>query len=229
MLTHDAPARRQFRHGLLQRGHRLRGELLATAATVTVSQASTTLGLGSSDDPSTLGQPVTHHGERVPVHGLRGDRHRHLLRYDGAVIGSGNVSNGQATLTTATLPVGTDSVTATYGGRRQLHRQRHPGARGPRRSIPRRPECARRRTEIKQGNPCYIDPEERTRRSEGWAAMSVAIVTGASGDSGRRWRPGWPKAGWSLVVDGRDRGDTRRGGRPDPRPTRQRAHAWSWR
>ena len=36
--------------------------------------------------------------------------------YDGTVIGSASVSNGQATLTTATLPIGTGSVTATYGG-----------------------------------------------------------------------------------------------------------------
>ena len=36
--------------------------------------------------------------------------------YNGTVIGTADVSNGQATLTTASLPIGTGSVTATYGG-----------------------------------------------------------------------------------------------------------------
>jgi hypothetical protein len=36
--------------------------------------------------------------------------------YNGTVIGSAGVSNGQATLTTAALPIGTGSLTATYGG-----------------------------------------------------------------------------------------------------------------
>jgi len=36
--------------------------------------------------------------------------------YNGSPIGSASVSDGQATLTIATLPIGTGSVTASYGG-----------------------------------------------------------------------------------------------------------------
>lgn len=46
--------------------------------------------------------------------------------------------------------------------------------------------------------------EERTSRSEGWAAMSVAIVTGASRGLGEALASGLARTGWSLVVDGRD-------------------------
>jgi NAD(P)-dependent dehydrogenase (short-subunit alcohol dehydrogenase family) len=46
---------------------------------------------------------------------------------------------------------------------------------------------------------------ERTRRSEGWAAMSVAIVTGASRGLGQALAAGLARAGWSLVIDGRER------------------------
>ena len=85
------------------------------AATVTVSRASTTVGLGSSDDPSTQGQPVTITASVFPATGS-GETGTVTFSYDGAVIGSGNVWNGQATLTTTTLPLGTGLVTATYGG-----------------------------------------------------------------------------------------------------------------
>jgi NAD(P)-dependent dehydrogenase (short-subunit alcohol dehydrogenase family) len=47
-------------------------------------------------------------------------------------------------------------------------------------------------------------PEERILRSEGWAAMSVAIVTGASRGLGEALASGLAGAGWSLVIDGRD-------------------------
>ena len=91
------------------------GSSSGPAATVTVSRASTTLGLGSSDNPSTLGQPVTVTASVFPATGS-GETGTVTFSYDGAVIGSASVSNGQATLTTATLPPGTGSVTATYGG-----------------------------------------------------------------------------------------------------------------
>ncbi len=80
-----------------------------------MSRAPTTLGLGSSANPSTLGQPVTITASVFPATGS-GETGTVTFLYDGAVIGSGSVSNGQATLTTATLPLGTGSVTATYGG-----------------------------------------------------------------------------------------------------------------
>ena len=80
-----------------------------------MSRASTTLGLGSSANPSTLGQPVTITASVFPATGS-GETGTVTFFDDGTVIGSGSVSNGQATLTTATLPLGTGSVTATYGG-----------------------------------------------------------------------------------------------------------------
>jgi hypothetical protein len=86
-----------------------------TAALVTVSQAPTVLGLGSSVNPSTAGQPVTFTASVFPATGS-GETGTVTFSYDGTVIGSGSVSNGQAILTTATLPIGTGSLTATYGG-----------------------------------------------------------------------------------------------------------------
>jgi hypothetical protein len=86
-----------------------------TAALVTVNQAPTDLGLGSSVNPSTSGQPVTITASLFPATGS-GETGTVTFSYDGTVIGSAGVSNGQATLTTATLPIGTGSLTATYGG-----------------------------------------------------------------------------------------------------------------
>ncbi len=85
------------------------------AALVTVSRASTELALGSSSNPSTSGQPVTFTASVFPSTGS-GETGTVTFSYDGTVIGTGSVAYGQATLTTATLPVGTGSATATYGG-----------------------------------------------------------------------------------------------------------------
>jgi hypothetical protein len=85
------------------------------AELVTVSQATTVLSLGDSDDPSTAGQPVTFTASVFPATGS-GETGTVTFSYNGTVIGSALVSNGEATLTTATLPIGTGSVTATYGG-----------------------------------------------------------------------------------------------------------------
>jgi hypothetical protein len=86
-----------------------------SAALVTVSRAPTDLSLGSSVNPSTSGQPVTFTASVFPSTGS-GETGTVTFSYDGTVIGSGSVSDGQATLTTSTLPIGTGSVTATYGG-----------------------------------------------------------------------------------------------------------------
>jgi hypothetical protein len=85
------------------------------AAVVTVSQATTVLSLGGSDDPSTSGQPVTFTASLFPSTGS-GETGTVTFSYNGIVIGRSSVSNGQATLTTATLPIGTGSVSAAYGG-----------------------------------------------------------------------------------------------------------------
>jgi hypothetical protein len=89
------------------------------AAPVTVSRATTALGLVSSDEISTSGQPVTFIANVFPATGS-GETGTVTFSYDGTVIGSASVSNGQATLTSETLPVGTGSVTATYGGDRNF-------------------------------------------------------------------------------------------------------------
>lgn len=85
------------------------------AVLVTVDRAPTELSLGSSVDPSTSGQPVTFTASVFPATGS-GETGTVTFSYEGMVIGRASVSNGQATITTATLPVGTGSVTASYEG-----------------------------------------------------------------------------------------------------------------
>ncbi|HWF14564.1 MAG TPA: Ig-like domain-containing protein [Acidimicrobiales bacterium] len=91
------------------------GASTSGTALVTVSQAPTDVELGSSVNPSTSGQPLTFTARVFPATGS-GETGTVTFSYNGTVIGSGNVSDGQASLTTATLPIGTGSVTATYGG-----------------------------------------------------------------------------------------------------------------
>jgi hypothetical protein len=91
------------------------GASASGAAPVTVSRASTDLGLGSSVNPATSGQPVTFTASVFPATGS-GESGTVTFSYNGAVIGRGSVRYGQATLTTTTLPIGTGSVTAIYGG-----------------------------------------------------------------------------------------------------------------
>ncbi|HSZ37932.1 MAG TPA: Ig-like domain-containing protein [Acidimicrobiales bacterium] len=91
------------------------GASASDGTTVTVNQATTVLSLGGSDDPSTSGQPVTFTASLFPSTGS-GETGTVTFSYNGTVIGSASVSNGEATLTIATLPVGTASITATYGG-----------------------------------------------------------------------------------------------------------------
>ncbi|HUE08646.1 MAG TPA: Ig-like domain-containing protein [Acidimicrobiales bacterium] len=85
------------------------------AALVTVSQATTVLSVGGSDDPSTSGQPVTFTASVFTSTGS-GETGTVTFSCNGTVIGRASLSNSQAVFTTATLPVGTVSVTATYGG-----------------------------------------------------------------------------------------------------------------
>ncbi len=87
----------------------------STAAPVTVSQAPTVLGLGSSLDPALPGQPVTFTASVFPATGS-GETGTVTFFADGTALGSASVSNGQAALIASSLPVGTDSITATYSG-----------------------------------------------------------------------------------------------------------------
>jgi len=76
----------------------------------------TTTTLTSSPNPSTHGQAVTFtavvaSGTGVPPNGAT------VSFMKGAkVLGTGSLTSGSASFTTAKLPVGTDSITATYGG-----------------------------------------------------------------------------------------------------------------
>ena len=80
-----------------------------------MSQATTALEVVSSDGLTTAGQPVTFIANVFPATGS-GATGTVTFSYNGTSIGSASVSDGQATLTTATLPVGTGSVSSTYGG-----------------------------------------------------------------------------------------------------------------
>jgi hypothetical protein len=91
------------------------GASASGSALVTVSRASTALNLVSTDELTTSGEPATFIANVFPATGS-GETGTVTFFYGGAAIGSASVSNGQATLTTTTLPVGTASVTATYGG-----------------------------------------------------------------------------------------------------------------
>ena len=205
----------------------------AAAAPVVVSRTPTSLGLFTSGTPTPPAQSVTFTATIFPTTGS-GETGTVTFFDNGVAIGTSSVSNGQATLSATGLPSGTDPITAGYGGdgdfvgsvtadplpqvvaiprrrERALHQLKWRGSRGG----------------IKQANPCYIHPEERTRRSEGWAAMSVAIVTGASRGLGEALASGLARAGWSVVIDGRDqrRRSTRRP--TGSARTRRRAHGSS--
>ena len=91
------------------------GSATTTSASVTVSMAPTTLGLLSSMNPSTFGQSVTFTATVFPGTGS-GETGIVTFFDNGGSIGSGSVSNGQATLTTSTLAIGTHPITATYAG-----------------------------------------------------------------------------------------------------------------
>ncbi len=86
-----------------------------SAASVTVSQAPTTLGLLSSDAPSAAGQSVTLTAVVFPTTGS-GETGTVTFFDQGTAIGTSTVSTGQATLTVSSLPAGDDSITARYTG-----------------------------------------------------------------------------------------------------------------
>ncbi len=87
----------------------------ASAATVTVSRAETSLGLVASVDSSTAGQPVRLTATVFPTTGS-GETGVVTFSDDGSRIGTSTVSNGQATLNVFTLPAGNDLITADYAG-----------------------------------------------------------------------------------------------------------------
>lgn len=80
-----------------------------------VNQASTTLGLSSSANPSTFGEAITFTASITPQFG--GQASGTVTFNDGnATLGSAPVSNNGADFTTNVLTVGSHSITAVYGG-----------------------------------------------------------------------------------------------------------------
>ena len=86
-----------------------------TSAPVSVSMSPTTLGLISAPNPSTFGQSVTFTATIFPTTGS-GETGTVTFLDNGNSIGTGIVSNGQATFTTTALAVATHPITASYGG-----------------------------------------------------------------------------------------------------------------
>jgi hypothetical protein len=78
---------------------------------VTMTKASPTMSLGSSPNPSTYGQSVTLTAT-LPTNATGTVN----FAFGATTLGTGNVTNGVATLSTTTLPVGSDGITATYNG-----------------------------------------------------------------------------------------------------------------
>ncbi len=80
-----------------------------------MSRSPTFLVLGSSDNPYIFGEPVTLSATVFPATGF-GETGNVTFYDNGAPVGTGSVSNGQAELTTTFVQVGTHVITAAYGG-----------------------------------------------------------------------------------------------------------------
>jgi hypothetical protein len=76
----------------------------------------TTTTLSSSPNPSTYGQAVTFTAVVTSGLGAPPDGETVSFTKGKTVLGTGTLSGGTATFTTSALPVGTDKVTAVYGG-----------------------------------------------------------------------------------------------------------------
>ena len=87
----------------------------SSALSQTVNQESTTTALACTPTTASFGQSVTCTATITPQYG--GTVTGTVTFYNGATsIGTGMVSGTTATLNISTLPVGSDSLTATYGG-----------------------------------------------------------------------------------------------------------------
>jgi len=81
----------------------------------TVNKAATTTTLASSQNPSSLGQPVTFTASVTSQ--FSGTVHGTVTFYDGPIaLKTASLSGGAAKFTTSTLTSGTHSITATYNG-----------------------------------------------------------------------------------------------------------------
>ncbi len=72
--------------------------------------------LTSSPNPSTSGQAVTFTAVVASKVGPPPDGEKVTFKRGAAALGTGTLSSGSASFTTSALPVGTDAITAVYGG-----------------------------------------------------------------------------------------------------------------
>jgi len=76
----------------------------------------TTTTLTSNPNPSSFGQTVTFTATVTSKVGAPPDGETVTFRKGSKALGTGSLSGGSATFTTSTLPVGSDLITAVYGG-----------------------------------------------------------------------------------------------------------------
>ena len=84
----------------------------SSTLTQTVNKASTSVGLGSSVNPSTYGSSATFTATVTPATATG----TVTFADGGTTLGLGTISNGTATYSTSSLTVGPHSITASYGG-----------------------------------------------------------------------------------------------------------------
>src|SRR5208283_4166499 len=80
--------------------------------TQTVNKANTTVTLASSTNPSTYGSSVTFTATVTPTTATG----TVTFMEGSATLGTGTISAGKATFSISTLAVGSNSITASYGG-----------------------------------------------------------------------------------------------------------------
>src|SRR5207249_4942881 len=89
---------------------------ISGSATLTVSRASTTTALSATPNPSYLGEPVTFTATVTSSSGAIATGTVSFVQ-GRTTLGTGTLDvNGRADFTTSSLPLGTDTVTASYGG-----------------------------------------------------------------------------------------------------------------
>jgi hypothetical protein len=88
----------------------------ATPAAVTVTQATPTVALLASPNPSTFGQSVTFTATVTGPSGTTPPTGTVTFKNGTTTLGTGTLTNGVATFSTSSLPVGTQTITASYSG-----------------------------------------------------------------------------------------------------------------
>src|ERR1019366_3412245 len=96
-------------------GDAFNAKSVSAAITQTVSQASVSMVLTSYPNPSSFGASVKFTAKLTSNGGLPSGQPV-TFSYNGATLGTANVNTGVATLSTITLPRGSDAVTAAYAG-----------------------------------------------------------------------------------------------------------------